>query len=69
MLETSNIYTFEASFYGYKIDYRKSEHFTFEEFKNLGKDICRALAQYIFKTLSNKEVFTIKEFIENKEYW
>ncbi|KRX00139.1 hypothetical protein PPERSA_10638 [Pseudocohnilembus persalinus] len=67
MLETSNIYTFEASFYGYKVDYRNSEHFTFEEFKNLGKDICRALAQYIFKTLSNKEVFTIKEFIENKD--
>jgi len=45
-----NIFTLEASFYGYN-DQNKIVHFTKEDYKNLGVDLCKAIFIYIKQML------------------
>jgi len=48
-LQIDNIFTLEASFFGYDTEEGKTVHFTEEDFLNIGKDFCLALHKYILQ--------------------
>ncbi len=60
-LKSPNIYTFEASFFGYMGKNKEKKHFTIESYKNLGMIIGKAIYICEKRKESSNQAIEIKE--------